>query len=348
MVRLTLSLLLGASLLRVSPAQEEPNLPPEPWLLPPPASEEIVETADHALAVVTSPGAFSVAYLRGNDEIPLRPGEFEALRSALAADEVFREAARLAGRSAPVVIGTDSHEDLARRMDAGEFDLVVAPALIFARHASRYSVLGQVRTPDVSGSSDRGGGLTQTSVIFVNAANPLFALENARAELMDDATLTRAATALTTRPLAVVSAASAVGYVFPLLKLRQVFGIAAEPPLLWCGTAEEAVIAVLNNLAPVGACDEATYLRVVSAHADGINPSTLIRVLQTTEPIPVAAVALRRDLIPGPLREALFSSINRFFERQGDVPRQLIPATDRPYQRLREQTDEFYRLRGER
>jgi ABC-type phosphate/phosphonate transport system substrate-binding protein len=304
------------------------NLPPEP---------------EEPAATPASPEAgtipFTVAHLRGSDEVPLGLSGFQALSESLSHSLALQAALQRAGRSGIEVIGTDSHEDLIRRMNNTEFDMVFAPSLVYVRQTGDYTVLAQIRDQSLQGAGGRLG-LLQTSVIFVNCTSPLFGLPPITGGQVSPAVT--AQIALT--PIALTSASSAVGYVYPLMTLRQEFGVTEGPRIFFRDSSEEVVLSVLNNLFAMGACDKTTLERVVREWAPGVKPEDLIRVIASVNEVPAAPVVLRSDLV-GAVGPALQGAMRAFLEGQEGEPLTWEPASDRMYDSLRRVVDAFYRIR---
>jgi ABC-type phosphate/phosphonate transport system substrate-binding protein len=341
-------------------AEEEINLPPEPAPVieepPPPPPEAPLP------ALIPEERQLTIAYLRGSDEMPLSPGGFQALARSLNEDVMVRAAMSAAGweeSEVPVVLqGIDWHEDLRRRMAGNAFDLVFAPALIHALQTGDYDIVGQVRTSDNLGTVDRDG-LQQFPVIFVNRESPLFDLTEFGPDSLSPEERASVGAQVASSRIAFVSASSAAGYLSPLLALHQRCDLQDDPPVLWCDTSEEVVMAVLNNLVTIGACDDATFNRVVgecSMEIDGdghliqsFNPSGLIRVVARPDWVPVAPVVMRSDLRRTELGQALVAALELFLEAQDppldlETPRGGRP--ERPFERLRARVEQFYEERS--
>lgn len=324
------------------------NLPPEPTPTTVPEAvspEPEVPLEAAAILPPLAPGrTFKVAHLRGSDEVPLGASGFEALRRHLELDAALRAALRAVGREEIEVISTDSHLDLIRRMDTTEFDVVFAPSLVYVLSSGEYEVLAQISDPSLLGSGEPLG-LFQTSVIFVNSASPLYRPPSAAAASPED--LRALGATIAAQPMALVSASSAVGYVYPLLTLRRDFGVVNGPPIHFRDTAEEVVLGVLNNLYPMGACDEATLDRVLAEWAPGIPPEELVFRLRSEGTVPAAPVVMRRDLV-GPVGQAFQAAMRAFLATRTDPPLSWSPASDRMYGPLRRSVAEFYAQRGRR
>jgi ABC-type phosphate/phosphonate transport system substrate-binding protein len=341
-------------------AEEEINLPPEPAPVieePPPSVPP-----EPLPALLPEGRQLTIAYLRGSDEMPLSPGGFQALVRSLNADVMVRAAMREAGweesSAAIVLMGIDWHEDLRRRMAGNEFDLVFAPALIHALQTGDYDIVGQVRTSDILGTVDRDG-LQQFPVIFVNRESSLFDLEDFGPDSLSPDQRAAVGAQVASSRIAFVSASSAAGYLSPLLALHQRCDLQDDPPVLWCDTAEEVVMAVLNNLVTIGACDDATFNRVVGECSTEVgeegrliqtfDPSELVRVIARPDWVPVAPVVMRSDLRRTELGQALVAALDSFLELQDppldlETPRGGRP--DRPFERLRARVEQFYQERS--
>jgi len=308
------------------------NLPPEPTA---PRSEP-------ASPLPTDGAPFTIAFLRGSDEFPINP---PALRDSLNADNDFRNALRAAGRSAVELRGTDTHRELMRRMDNSEFDVVLAPALVYVRQQGRYEPLGQFGGQGIPGRSSEMG-LLQTAVIFCNAACPLF-----QGPAFNDLTVEQrqsVAAEISSMPFAVNSDASAVGHVWPILTLRERLNLAHEPEIAACDTAEEVVMAVMNDLYPLGACDKATFERVVAEYAPPGGAGSIVRVLAETNPIPYSPICVRSEIHPSraALGRSLSRAIDMHLDTATDPPLELEPAADSMFHTLRARVAELDRMRG--
>lgn len=331
---LTLLLLLTAGLAFAPPL--ELNLPPVTE--PPPDAPEVMVGSE----IQAEP--FTIAHLRNSDEFTISSREFDRIRQTLNSDPAIRQALRELNRGPVEIIAADSHRDLLRRMNASEFDMVFCPSLVFVQQEGDYEVLGQVRDPGVVGSGDRGMGLLRTSVIFVNRSSPMF---NGPAPGSADWGAQRGplAAAVESQSMAVVSASSSLGYVVPLLLLRKSCDLASDPHTVFFDSPEETVMAVLNNLLPMGACDRATFDRVVRDWVTGTDPQELIRVVIETPPMPTSPVVVQSSYHPamaGPMGVAIRESLSRALEQTGDPPLQLVDATPRVFARLNPVVAEFY------
>ncbi|MBN1478324.1 PhnD/SsuA/transferrin family substrate-binding protein [Candidatus Sumerlaeota bacterium] len=357
---LTVLLMMLWPLPSLMAAEGEVNLPPE-------VTQAVEEPPPLPVTEPLPPLLFegrqlTIAYLRGSDEMPLSPAGFQALVRSLNEDVMVRAAMRAAGweeSSAPIVLmGIDWHEDLRRRMAGNEFDMVFAPALIHALQTGNYDIVGQVRTSDMLGTVDRDG-LQQFPVIFVNRESPLFDLSEFGPDSLTAEQRAAVGAQVASSRIAFVSASSAAGYLSPLLALHQRCDLQDDPPVLWCDTAEEVVMAVINNLVTIGACDDATFNRVVgecSMEVDeeghlvqSFDPAALIRVIARPDWVPVAPVVMRSDLRRTELGQALVAALESFLEAQDppldlETPRGGRP--ERPFERLRARVEQFYQERS--
>lgn len=307
------------------------NLPPEP------------EVPKARAAVHARSEMFRIAYLQGGDEIPLGRAGFARLRRYLEADWKLSRALRAAGYARVEMVGTDSYTDLIQRMSATEFDLVFPPALVYVSQKGDYKVLAQVFDPTRHRGRSGRMGVFQTPVIFVNRRNPLFGES-------DQVSAERVRAVLASKPMAVISASSAVGYVYPLLALHDVFKMKEPPPLVWCGSSDEVVKAVINDLVEVGACDEASLDRVMKTYYPNVSRDEIVHIIaRRPDPLPTAPVVVWAPLHPSrgtELGRTLSEVLQDFFRSEPGSRLRLEPADERVYAPLREEVERFYQIRG--
>ena len=300
---------------------------------------------------------FTIGYLlEGSDFALEAPGAIasdvmmQSLRAWLETQPAVNAAIAAAGFDGIQLSPGASPGDLVQRMATGEFHLVFATAVAYSRLASHqgptpaasYQPVLQSRRPgDVALGPD--GGVMRQGVLIQGPASPLFESANPSTEAL--------AKAFAASPLAVPSADSAPGFIFPRLTLLVDFSLRQPGEFWFCGSDGEVVKHVLTGLAPFGACREGALdaVRREAGIASAELPSYL-RVLFKTAAFPTDPILLRGDLAPArtDLGRELKPALRRFFNevQRLDPDLRVSDADPRSYEGLARTLDRLPRLFG--
>jgi len=275
-----------------------------------------------------------IGYQARTNETALNPAFFERLADFLPANADAREALIAAGfdGAKAEALRAEDHVDLVRRMDQEEFDLVFCSAMAFVQQTGRYAALLMTRSRRDTWPPSKGAFLW--GQVVASKMNPVFA-----AGLPSKAALRNFIPAA---KMAVVSNYSAVGYLYPLLKLRQEYG-AAPGGLIFCDSSEEVAKFVINGLADLGALDEKA-LQDVAAQIPGKAPETrLVEKIARVGPVPTDPVAIRASLAPSQSRlgEALAKALKQYLNEQGKGPITVVDVPEDAYSHVKEAFEEF-------
>ncbi len=180
----------------------------------------------------------------------------------------------------------DGQRDMVQRMAQGEFELVFATALVFARQTGPYAepILQTFRPGDFKLPS--ADGVLRRGVVFVGPTCPLFKTN----EITSEAKRGLLAHSL----MAVPSADSIAGYVYPRLYMSQYLNLAEPGGFLFCGSDAEVVKHVVSGLAPLGACRKGALELLLPAD----KPEQYFKVLFETLPFPTDPILLHNNLFP--------------------------------------------------
>jgi ABC-type phosphate/phosphonate transport system substrate-binding protein len=177
---------------------------------------------------------------------------------------------------------------MVQRMSSGEFDVVFATAVVFARQTGGFygdPILMSELPGDIKPARD-GSPVLRFGVGIAGPSSPLFAAKE------DDPAALKAA--LAGAPMAVPSSDSAAGFIYPLIKLKQDYGLAAPAQFYFCDSDAEVVKNVVAGLAPVGACRRGELDALLPKDAEG----KYCRILFPTDLFPTDPVVLRKSLSP--------------------------------------------------
>lgn len=280
---------------------------------------------------------FRIGYLRADPEAQSGANVFYALREFLISSSELRRAMEAERIDDVILLASDSHQDLIQRMGQEEFDLVFCPAMDYVLQEGRYEVLYQLRRPeDVLDTAS--GGVFHQGVIFANNRSPLFEPH------LDTESLGHA---LMSREIAMVGSFSAVGYVYPCLKIAELTSGTLPWRIVFCDSSEEVVKYVINGIAEVGACEAGAIDRVLSANNLHEQRNTLVRELLRTEPVPVSPVVLLSRWAPNQsaLGRKLSETLPRFFDVHKAKAPKLEKSSGAHYTSLRNNLEEFRKLR---
>ncbi len=237
-----------------------------------------------------------------------------------------------------------------QRMGLVEFDMAFASAVVYARHLTRFLTLGSdpdyepimqaahaldIRPPG------QDAGVWRQGVVFAGLSSRLMkqtALTSLTTPLLRDI--------LTHEPLAVPSADSAAGYIYPRVQMESSYGV-SKPEIWFCGTDAEVVKHVVSGLVPLGACRMDTLI----ALAGPSEKSRYYRILFQTPPIPTDPIVLRRELLPATskLGQMLKNALRQYFT--SDRLKKIVPdlhlesASRREYETLTKKLADLNLLR---
>ena len=242
----------------------------------------------------SAPGRpFAIGYLPEGSDLPLPAVILEELRNYLLGTEAIARELTRAGYSGVILSACDGPRDMVQRINVGEFDLVFATAVVFARaelakgdhDTLAYEPILQTLLPEDL-DPPRGQGPMRRGVLIVGPSSPLFAQKNPSPEEVRKL--------LAAGPLAVSDAYSAAGYIYPLVKIQGMYD-GVRPQRIWfCGSEAEVLKHIVAGLAPMGACREGVLAELLPKGKE----TEYCRVLWQTDPFPTDPVLLRRELLP--------------------------------------------------
>lgn len=295
--------------------------------------------APESLAPRAAESAFRIGCLPAEGDAALSPAVFLALRDHLASSPAVALALRDAGLSDVVVLAADSHQDLIQRMEAAEFDLVFCGSVDFVSQRGDYHVMFQLRRPRDQ-FDPQGSRVFQNGAIFVGRSSPLYAGDHSPEQIA--AHLTRAS-------FAMVSAASAAGYVYPCLRIASLTTGTLPSRIMFCETPEETVRYVINGIAEAGACESGVlYEMLASPQVAGIMPPP-VRVVLETDPVPTDPVVIHARCLPAEsaLGREVRESVRQFFASRRGLPRLQNSANER-FDSLRSSIERLRAIRAQR
>ena len=235
--------------------------------------------------------SLAIGFLPTGSDFHTASAQVERLRSALLAQTRVNAALADAGYDGIVLSPCDGPRDMVQRMDQGEFEVALATAVVYGRQRGPYpEPILQSRLP--GDFQPPGHGVMRRGVVFVGPACALFE----RADVTDAdvrALLERAR-------LAVPTADSAAGYIYPRLALREAPWRVEQPGgFLFCGNDDEVVKHVVSGLVEVGACREGAPEHILARSVTGApDERPYYRILFRTDPFPTDPILLRKELLP--------------------------------------------------
>jgi hypothetical protein len=310
----------------------------------------IITLAARPPALSAQGEAFKIGFLlEGSDLDPVRP-VIEALRGHLLADVRVARALKQAEFGDIWLRPSDDPFDMIQRLEAEEFDLACATAVIYARQfdsgrragavpSVRYEPIFQFRRPELDIFDPRGHGVWRSGVVFVGPASELWEIAHPTAEQIR-AEIERA-------PIAVEDSYSATGYIYPRLKLLHDFPNLRPRGFLFCGSDASVIKHVVAGLAAVGACEAGWF--PLSVEPTGAS-FPLMKDLFRTDRIPTDPILIHVDLMPqgrsGGLGAELKVALQSFFNGSSSRARGLRveKAWRRSYEDMARALAEFDRL----
>ncbi len=257
----------------------------------------------------------------------------EAMRDALLGVPALAEAMAAEGYDGIGLFSCDGATDMVRRIEAREFQVVFAPAVVYAQQQGGYiPVLSSRRSGDLFAP----GRVWRHGVVIVSSRSPLFGVKDPGAGDL--------AAELARRPIALVRTQSVTGFHAPLLRLANEYRIdPTASGYTWFASSEDVVRAVVSGLADVGACEEPAIASALEGTPLAANPETALRILVRTDPVATDPVLLHPDLAPrrSPFGRLLREEIRRHFLATDQSGIQYIQASDRDYRTLRSLLQEF-------
>ena len=288
------------------------------------AQSETADRPEAGAGEIVEP--FAIGFLTEGSDLPQPAVLMDRLAEWLLGRPRVVRSLKLAGRDPGRLQLSPCYgpDDMRRRMDQGEFDLVFATAVVWARQTGPYPepILQTSRPGDFRA---RQGGVLRRGVIIAGPESPLFGETRP-----SSGSLRQAFVAL---PLAVPSDYSAAGYFYPQLIMRAEMGLERPREYWFCGTDAEVVKHVVAGLADLGACREGAVADLL-----GEDSSRFVQVLRRTEPFPTDPVLLREEWMPSvsELGMELRLALREFFqtaEITGDL--ELMDAGQRAYETIR-------------
>lgn len=283
---------------------------------------------------------FRIGYLRRETTGHPDVEGLEGLRTYLWTQDRLGQRLRAAGYSGVGLFPCDGAADMERRLNAREFDIAFAPAVVYARQQSGYTAVLRSRRPDDIYAP--GGQVWRRGVVIVSPRSPLFADETITSrDMLDELTRVR---------LAVVSNQSVAGFHAPLLRLATDYRItASNTSYVWFESSDEVVKAVLSGLADVGACEEPAVARVLGEAGLAARQEELLRVVLATDRIVTDPVIVPPRLSPrfSSLGREVRDAVREYSLQNGFGQLQYVQASDLEYQSLTELVREFAERVGE-
>jgi hypothetical protein len=218
-------------------------------------------------------------------------------------DKVFAKALRDAGFSDIALRPCDGPEDMVQRMDQAEFELVFCPTMVYVQQrAARprdYPYHVFLETRGQYWNSRSGEHVRQRGVLFVRRGS---ALDRGSKGLSPEEIKQN----LTSQFTAVSSRYDAAGYFDVRKLLWDDYEHATPGELLFCGSPQEVVKAVVCGLVDIGACEENVLKEVLNAAPTRVrgeteivdNRNVFVRILDVTKGVPTDPVVIRDRFDP--------------------------------------------------
>lgn len=283
---------------------------------------------------------FSIGFLPEGSDIANTSRVMEALRQYLEKNEATATILKRDGYSEIVLSACDSPRDMVQRMNEGEFDLVFATAVVYARQDGRHYGEPILQTHEPDDFFNKQEGYMRRGVVFAGPASALF---NPQVELTSEAIHDE----LARQWLAVPSSDSAAGYILPRLQLSLRYHLESPAGFLFCGSDAEVVKHVVSGLTPVGACREGALRELIPVQ----DASGYYRVLFETIYYPTDPIVVSNRLYPtrSDLGVALKSALREFFNEVTTLTPGLSVenVTGRGFEKIRSQLTQYQGLKTE-
>lgn len=285
--------------------------------------------------------SFKIGFVKGDIEQGLSADMLSALRRFLLLEEKIKTNLKKEGYSDIALLPADGYRDLIRRMDHKEFELVFCPSVVYAEQEGDYQAVLQLRRERDIWDTRGGGKVLQKGVILVNNRSPLHNNKAVEASQI--------AEYLKQQRIAFVSSYSAPGYIYPMLKMYDDYGVTEPGGFLFCDSSEEVVKFVINGLVEVGTCESGTIEQVLGEIGLQVKPEKLVRIIFETPIIPTDPVVVREELFPpnSELGKSLKAGLKQFFNRPGSKTPRLENSQDSYYDDLRHEVKRFDLLKKE-
>lgn len=296
---------------------------------------------------------FRIGYLRPADESSLDPAWYQNLRKTLLEDKPFVKALREANFTDVALRPCENPEDMLQRMDQMEFELAFCPTMVYVQQrAARpgdfgYHVFLQTRLQYLD--SHGGEHVLQKGVLFVRRGSAL----DRDSMLLNPAEVNKI---IGNQFLAVSGRFDASGY-FDIRKLLyDDFNHAIPGNLLFCGSPQETVKAVVSGIAEVGACEEGVLNEVFGSlpsniSADGVisnNRNDFIRIIGKTRGVPTDPVVIQTPYDPlttaSPLGVAAARVLRKVYGNRDQGAPVLESSNDKIYDGI---VDDVQRLQSQ-
>jgi ABC-type phosphate/phosphonate transport system substrate-binding protein len=290
-----------------------------------------VASVASVLSVPSSRRALAIGFLPEGSDFGNAAAVMERLRRDLLGRASVLAALAEAGFAPEIELSPcDGPRDMAQRMNQNEFDLAFPTAVVDALQQGDYGepILMTWRPGDLK--RPRDAGVLRRGVVFAGrAAKGLLGPDAPKPGVVREA--------LANAPLAVPSADSAAGYIYPLLKMMQDGSRGGAGKCRFCGSDAETVKNVVAGLAPLGACREGELEALLPGAGDS---GRYYRVLFRTDPFPTDPIVLRSALAPdrSALGRELKVALRMFFQQDGAAQGDALSvenAGERSYEKLR-------------
>ena len=288
----------------------------------------VSETTNSAQESITAGTTFRIGGVLNNPDTKVDAELILQLKDFLESRPGTHKVIAEAGFQGIEVQSFEAHRLLVEAMDAEQVDLAFCSSLDYISQPGNYRAVFQLRLPN---DHPGRGRLYHYGSIFVNNRSPLFGLKKDEAQA-------RLPKFLAAKEIALVGPNSASGYIYPYLKLSDLAGTTPLQIRTW-GSSEEVVKAVINGIAPIGACDAGAVDEVLAERALLPYRNDLIKEVARTEPLPRDPVALLNKWSPerSEVGREIVAGVKAFFDQlPGNMPR-VQPSSDE---------QQFFELRG--
>ena len=288
-----------------------------------------------------------IGYIKPAVESAMNRDWYLGLEDALMSDQAFRSKVNALGIKGVVLRPCDDAEDMYKRLGLMEFDVAYAPAMVYARHRlakpGEYNAVFmlQSREPREGSLEPRGNerpnAMTRRrGALFVSAASASADTVTSRNKERIRSFLTEEQTVF-----GVSGTYDVAGYLYGLKLIDKELDNAQPGQLIYYGSPQEVVKAVITGLADVGVCEEEVLEEVLNSipnvrKNNSIELNRFVRVYnKRTEWIPTDPVIFRRAYTEYGKGAELGEEIKRVLDRY-----HKLSTTEAPI--LKESRDFYY------
>jgi ABC-type phosphate/phosphonate transport system substrate-binding protein len=271
---------------------------------------------------------FSIGYLLDGTDFGNTENLFESLKHYIWNQSNIRKAFQEEGYDEIILSRCDGHRHMVQQLNADEFDLAFATAVIYAwqQNKAYLEPLLVTQRPGDLIQPNREVGVSRRGVVIYGPGCQLFTRKD-----MNEKELIKL---LKESPLAVPSFYSAAGYIFPQIKMGRDMGNISPGETWFCGSDTEVVEHVITGLVPFGACREGALKQVLQEN----KLDSYCTIWWQTKPFPTDPVLLHARHKPESSRlgTELKVGLREFFNTGRRLPGlKLIDIEDeRDYVRL--------------